>query len=182
MGPTSNSVEQAAADQVLSFFVGGAEYGVPILRVRELVGSLAITRVPSAPAFVRGVANLRGRVVPVVDLSLRFGREETTVTRWSCIVIVESASVGLVGLLADSVSQVVALSTALEPPPSFGTSAPRQFLAGMGAQGDHFLLVLNLEAVLDFDAPLIPDAPAGEATEGAAEAAPAPASEGVVGT
>src|ERR687889_643780 len=111
------SVEAAAASpaaltQYLSFFVAGEEYAVGILQVKEIIEYDVVTRVPSMPACVRGVLNLRGRVVPVVDLARSFGLGESALTRRSCIVVVEVALDGeptVVGVLVDAVSQVLDL-------------------------------------------------------------------------
>lgn len=136
--------------QYLTFFVAREEYALDVLRVREVVGVAPITRVPSTPAQVRGVVNLRGNVVPVVDLGLRFGREELTPTRRSCIVVVEPTlgTDRIVGLLVDSVSRVVTLAEdAVVPVPAFGTQASAELLAGMGIVGSAFVLILVPELV-----------------------------------
>ena len=159
--------------QHLSFFVGGEEYAVGVLQVKEIIQYPPVTRMPGMPPAVRGVTNLRGRVVPVVDLALRFGQPESVVTKWTCVVMVETTLDGepsVVGLLADAVSQVLELPPAeIEPPPSFGTRVRADFLRGMGKVGAKFVLVLDLDRVLSV-ADLVGAAP--PAAEG--EAAPAP--------
>ncbi|HET6764669.1 MAG TPA: chemotaxis protein CheW, partial [Longimicrobiaceae bacterium] len=128
------------------------EYALGILRVREIIQHDALTRVPAAPAWVRGVINLRGSVVPVVDLAVRFGMGESAVTRWTCLVIVEVALRGeqvVVGLMADAVSQVMELRPDdIEPPPSFGTGACGQHLLGMARTEGKFALILDIDGVL----------------------------------
>ena len=108
-------------EQHLTFFIGREEYAVGILRVREIIEYTDVTRVPGVPAHIRGVINLRGSVVPVVDLGSKFGAEHAVATRTSCIVIVETHLDGqmlVAGVLADSVSQVVDISSdEIEPPP-----------------------------------------------------------------
>lgn len=142
----------AQAQQFLSFYIAGEEYAVSILEVKELIEYTAVTKMPSMPPFIRGVANHRGSVVPVLDLAVRFGFPSTPITKWTCIVMLEFRVEGedaLVGVLADSVSQVVEfLPEDIEPPPTFGTRASAAFLKGMGRSGKKFVLILNLEHLL----------------------------------
>lgn len=147
---TANSAVEPA--QYLTFHLAGEEYAIGILRVKEIIQYDAITRVPTAPPSIRGVINLRGSVVPVVDLALRFGLAATEVTRWTCIVIAEVAVDGeptVMGVLADSVSQVVDLlpGDILEPP-AFGTRARVEHLLGMARMGRKFALILDIDRVL----------------------------------
>ena len=149
--------------QYLSFALGGEEFAVDILRVREIIEYGPLTRVPAMPASVRGVINLRGRVVPVVDLAARFGLREREITRRSCIVMleltVEDAAV-VVGVIADAVSQVLDLAaTEIEPAPSFGTSVDTRFILGMAEAGSRFVILLDIDRVLDA-AELLADATA----------------------
>jgi purine-binding chemotaxis protein CheW len=137
------------ATQYLSFSVGEEEYGLPVLAVREILEYEHVTRVPRTPAFIRGVINLRGRVVPVMDLAVRFGLPCATVTKRSCVVIVEVAAGGeaaVLGLMVDAVHQVVELAPSdIEAPPSFGTRADIQFLKGLGHSGKRFVLLLDID-------------------------------------
>jgi purine-binding chemotaxis protein CheW len=139
-------------DQYLTFFMRDEEYAVGILRVKEIIEYETVTRVPTTPPHVRGVINLRGAVLPVVDLAAKFGHGETQPGRTTCIVIVETQLHGevlAVGLLADSVSQVVDLDAAdIEPPPPFGTNIRVDFLVGMGKLDGRLLLVLEIDRVL----------------------------------
>jgi purine-binding chemotaxis protein CheW len=139
-------------DQYLTFFMRDEEYAVGILRVKEIIEYETVTRVPTTPPHVRGVINLRGAVLPVVDLAAKFGHGETQAGRTTCIVIVETQLHGevlAVGLLADSVSQVVDLDAAdIEPPPPFGTNIRVDFLVGMGKLDGRLLLVLEIDRVL----------------------------------
>lgn len=144
--------EPSQRSQYLSFTLAGADHAVGILQVKEILQFEGATRVPSVPASVRGVINLRGNVVPIVDLALKFGLRETPVGRRTCVVIVE-ASVGgkrtAVGVLADSVNEVLDLGAAdIEPPPSFGTGVKVDYLIGMGKVGKGFVLLLDLDRVL----------------------------------
>src|SRR3954468_22853749 len=102
----------AERKQYLTFSISGDQYAIGIHHVREVVEFESLTRVPSTPGYIRGVINLRGKVVPVVDLALKFGLHETEVTRWTCIVIVEVVAEGeqtVIGLMTDRVSQVIDL-------------------------------------------------------------------------
>ena len=138
--------------QYLTFIVGDVEYGIGILRAKEIIEYGTITTVPNAPHFVRGVINLRGRVVPVVDLAVRFGRRPAEVTRRSCIVIVEvdrDGTLDVVGVVADRVSQVAELPpSVIEPPPAFGTGVRTDWLLGLGRAEKGFVLLLDTDRVL----------------------------------
>ncbi|QSQ20907.1 purine-binding chemotaxis protein CheW [Pyxidicoccus parkwayensis] len=148
----SASTEKAARSNYLSFVIAGEEYAVGILRVREIIEHCPITRVPGMPAAVQGVINLRGSVVPVVDLAVKFGMPPRPVTRWSCFVIVEVALDGqqtAIGLLTDSVSEVLELGPDdIEAPPAFGTRVRLDFLLGMGRHDDRFIMLLDLDRLL----------------------------------
>ena len=139
-------------EQYLTFFIRSEEYAVGILRVKEILEYEAVTRVPGMPSHVRGVINLRGAVLPVVDLAAKFGHAETEPTRTTCIVVVETKVEGemlVIGLLADSVSQVIDLtSEQIEPPPSFGTGVRLDFLTGMGKLDGRLVLLLDLDRIL----------------------------------
>lgn len=120
-----------------------------MLAVREILEYEQVTRVPRTPAYIRGVINLRGRVVPVMDLAVRFGLPRASVTSRSCVVIVEVTAGGepaVMGLMVDAVHQVMELSPSdIETPPSFGTRADIQYLRGLGRAGKRFLLLLDIE-------------------------------------
>jgi purine-binding chemotaxis protein CheW len=139
-------------EQYLTFFIRSEEYAVGILRVKEILEYETVTRVPGMPPHVRGVINLRGAVLPVVDLAAKFGHAETEVTRTTCIVVVETRVDGellVVGLLADAVSQVIDLAAdQIEPPPSFGTGIRIDFLTGMGKAEGRLVLILDLDRIL----------------------------------
>ncbi|HEU4385445.1 MAG TPA: chemotaxis protein CheW [Anaeromyxobacteraceae bacterium] len=141
--------------QFLSFTMDGVDYAVGILQVREILQYEPVTRVPSVPRSVRGVINLRGAVVPVVDLSLKFGLPETPVSGRTCILIVEARLDGeptVLGVLADSVSEVLELGPRdVEPPPAFGTRVTVDYLAGMGKVDGRFVLLLDLDRALSTD-------------------------------
>jgi purine-binding chemotaxis protein CheW len=138
--------------QYLTFFLAGEEYAVGILQVREILELGPITRIPATPVHIRGVINVRGSVVPVIDLAVKLGLPETQVTRRTCVVIVEVAFQGetrVLGILVDAVHQVIELSAAeIEAPPTFGTQIPASFLAGMARAEPKFVMLLDLERIL----------------------------------
>ncbi|HLG17969.1 MAG TPA: chemotaxis protein CheW [Blastocatellia bacterium] len=148
------SAAKEAADQrqYLTFFLAGEEYAISILRVKEIIAYGTLTKVPTMPPFIRGVINLRGSVVPVVDLAVRFGMPESPVTKWTCIVIAEIDLEGeqtVMGVMADAVNQVLDLSPDdIEAPPAFGTQVRIDYLLGMGKVGKKFALILDIDRVL----------------------------------
>ena len=154
--------------QYLTFHLAGEEYAVDILQVKEIITYGTLTKVPHTPASIRGVINLRGNVVPVVDLGIKFGLTVSPVTDRTCIVIVEAMineSRAVMGIIADSVSQVVSMSEDnILPAPAFGSRVRKDFLRGMGQSNDKFVLILEIEKVLNAD-DLPPTAPGGGAEE-----------------
>jgi purine-binding chemotaxis protein CheW len=144
--------QKAASGQYLCFNLAGEECAIGILRVREIIEYATVTRVPSVPPWVRGVMNLRGGVVPVLDLTVKFGLPESPVTKRTCIVVVEVALDGepaVMGVVVDAVSQVLELSPSdIVPPPAFGTSVRVDYLLGLGKLGDRFALLLDIDRVL----------------------------------
>ncbi len=146
------------AGQYLSFFIAGEEYALNILRVKELIQYAPVTKMPSLPPGFSGVLNLRGRVVPVLDVALRLGVGETTVTKWTCVVMFETQAedgeAGLVGLLADSVHQVIELKDGdIEPPPRFGTTARAAYLHGVSQQAKKFVMLLDVDRLIGEQVP-----------------------------
>ena len=141
--------------QYLTFHLAGEEYAVGILKVKEIIEHGTLTVVPQTPPSVRGVINLRGNVVPVVDLAIKFGMAQSPITNRSCIVIVEVALDGeqaVMGVIADSVSQVIDLpASEILPPPAFGTRIKADFLHGMAKADKKFFLVLDIDKVLATD-------------------------------
>jgi purine-binding chemotaxis protein CheW len=139
-------------NQYLTFFIRGEEYAAGILRVKEIIEFERVTRVPAMPDHVRGVINLRGAVLPVIDLAAKFGHGPSEPARTTCIVVAETklgAELLTVGVMADAVSEVVDIADdAIEPPPSFGTHVRADFLTGMGKLDNRLLLVLDVDRVL----------------------------------
>jgi purine-binding chemotaxis protein CheW len=143
------------AVQYLTFITAGEEYAISIVKVTEIVEYEAVTTVPNTPVWIRGVTNLRGRVVPVVDLAVKFGLPASGISKFSCIIITEVMFEGenlTMGVLADSVSQVIELSAdEIEQTPPFGTRVRTEFLLGMGTLGKKFCLILDIDKVLSAD-------------------------------
>lgn len=157
--------------QQLTFLIAEEEYAVGILRVREIIQFEKVTRVPKTPPWIRGVINLRGSIVPVVDLAVKFGLRETQVTSATCIVITEVEIGGeqtVMGLLADAVSQVIRLEPGeIETPPAFGATVQTDFLLGMGRAAGRLVLMLDVDKVLSTDELLVAADAAAEPPSGA---------------
>lgn len=153
--------------QYLTFLVAGDEYAVDILKVREILELGQVTKVPSMPAWIRGVVNLRGAVVPLVDLAAKFGLPATTPGKRTAVVVVEIALAGrltVMGAVVDSVRQVLDLTPGqVEPPPPFGTQIRVEFLRGMTETDGKFILLLDADAVLSVDELLMAEEVAQEA-------------------
>jgi purine-binding chemotaxis protein CheW len=144
-----------APSQYLTFSLGGEMFAVGILNVKEIIEYGHLTGIPMMPEFIRGVINLRGSVVPVVDLSARFGGRTTEVCRRTCIVIVEVADGEArhdVGIMVDAVSEVLDIPGGeIEPPPSFGAKIRADFISGMGKVDGRFVILLNIDKVLSVE-------------------------------
>lgn len=141
--------------QYLTFLLGGEMFGIGILTIKEIIEFHEVTPVPMMPRCVRGVINLRGAVVPVVDLQARFGRQPTPVTKRTCIVIVElgmGSEIPVMGVVVDGVSEVLDITASdIEPAPAFGTQMRTDFIAGMAKVRDRFVILLSAEDVLAID-------------------------------
>lgn len=137
--------------QYLTFKLGAEVFALDISKVREVLDYTAITKVPQTPDFMRGVINLRGNVVPVVDLRLKLGMSATERTVNTCIIITEVAVDGdtvVLGALADSVQEVMDLEPDhIEPAPKIGTKLRTEFIKGMGKQNDRFIIILDVDKV-----------------------------------
>ena len=138
--------------QYLMFNLGGETYGVGIHAIREIIEYPGVTTIPLAPAFLHGVINLRGAVVPVLDLSVRFGREPTVINRRTCIVVVEVAqgdALHMLGVLVDAVSEVREVEASeVESRPQFGTGLRNDFVTAMLRREQGFIPILDVAAVL----------------------------------
>ncbi len=141
--------------QYLTFLLSGEMYAVGILNVKEIIEYGQLTEIPMMPAFIRGVINLRGSVVPVIDLSARFGGHTTETSRRTCIVIIElvhDEEHHDIGVVVDAVSEVLEVSSAdIEPAPSFGAKIRADFIAGMGKIAGKFVIILDIQKVLSVD-------------------------------
>ncbi|MHB8482930.1 MAG: chemotaxis protein CheW [Nitrospiria bacterium] len=144
--------ESAHQTQYLTFYLAREEYAIGLLQVKEIIEYGVLTKVPAMPKSIRGVINLRGGVVPVVDLSVKFGLPENPITKRTCIVIVEMEIEGeksVAGIIADAVNQVMDFSPEdIEPPPFFGTQVKVDYLLGMGKIDKKFIQILNVNQIL----------------------------------
>jgi purine-binding chemotaxis protein CheW len=150
--PTNQTKQPGMVSQYLIFSLGGELFAVGTLRVREIIEFGNITSVPMMPGFIRGVINLRGAVVPVIDLNARFGRAKTEISRRTCIVILEVQSeedTHVLGIIVDAVSAVRQIDSGnIEPAPSFGTRIRADFIDGMAKVNGSFVILLDLGKVL----------------------------------
>lgn len=139
----------------LTFMLGEEVFAVDVQKVREVLDYTSITRVPRTPEFMRGVINLRGSVVPVIDMRLKFGMEGTDDTVDTCVVVMEIRLDGettVIGALADSVREVFDLDAGqIEPPPRIGTSLNTEFIRGMGKHDEQFIIILDIDRVFSAD-------------------------------
>ena len=144
-----------ASAQYLSFSLGTEVFALDIRGVREIIQFGTLTTVPLMPRFLRGVINLRGAVVPVIDLQVRFGRAPAAVGKKTCIVIFDSVRDGErteLGLMVDAVSEVVDIEPGrIDPPPSFGAPVTRDFIRGMGRLGDRFVILIDPARAFDVE-------------------------------
>lgn len=144
-----------ATQQYLTFSLGDEVFAMDIRTVREIIQHASMTVVPLMPDFVRGVINLRGAVVPVIDLQSRFGRSHSAVGKKTCIVIFDASNQGesqVLGLMVDAVSEVIDISEArIEPTPSFGTTITREFIRGMGKVENDFIPIIETDKALSMD-------------------------------
>ncbi|MBD9358470.1 chemotaxis protein CheW [Methylomonas albis] len=168
----------ANAGQYLTFVLGGEVYALGILNIKEIIDYGQLTEVPMMPSFVRGVINLRGSVVPVIDLLARFGRGTTQIVKRTGIVIVETSAGENedelsqdIGIIVDAVNEVVEISRQdIEPPPSFGAGIRPDFINGMAKRDNRFVILLNVNKVLSVDEmAALGQTIAGPAHEGAIE-------------
>ncbi len=152
-------------NQYLTFKLGDEVFALDISKVREVLDFTAVTRVPQTPEFMRGVINLRGNVVPVMDMRLKFGMSATERTVNTCIIITEIALDGeetIIGAMADSVREVLDIAAdQVEPPPRLGAKINTDFLRGMGKHDDQFIMILEADKIFAAgEFPMVCEAPA----------------------
>ena len=144
-------------EQYLAFTLGGETFAMDIRSIREVIQFGGITQVPLMPPFIRGVINLRGSVVPVIDLCVRFGRPATEVANRTCIVLLElregeSDATAELGVIVDTVSEVLSIGESeIEPAPAFGNDLRTDFIAGVAKVADRFVILLDVNHVLSVD-------------------------------
>jgi purine-binding chemotaxis protein CheW len=144
------------AGKYMAFRLANQDYGLPILKVREIIGLVDITRVPCADSFIRGVINLRGKIVPVIDLRMKFGMEPCPATEQTVIIVVQYATTRgdiTMGVLVDQVQEVLSIEAdEIEPPPSFGAgSMSTDFILGIGKAAKRVVFLLDIGRVLSGD-------------------------------
>ncbi len=154
-GRSAALVETPLTQQFLTLTLGQELFALPIEHIREIIEFGGLTEIPLMPSFLRGVINLRGAVVPVIDLAVRFGRERTAIAKRTCIVIVEveqNDSLQLLGIIVDAVNEVLAVEGhQLENRPAFGARIRADFIAGILKHREQFVVVLDIPHVLSLD-------------------------------
>ena len=156
MANTENKPNQAdmtsKEGKYLTFALANEEYGIGILKVKEIIGMMPITSVPQSPAYVKGVINLRGKVIPVIDLRLRFSMSEVEYTEKTCIIVVEiktTTGQRQTGIVVDSVSEVLKIKEEdIEETPSFGTALDTEYIFGMAKMEGGVKILLDIDKVL----------------------------------
>ena len=145
----------AMASQYLSFSLANEEYGVDILRVQEIKGWTPVTQIPNAPAFLKGVLNLRGTIVPIVDLRMRFHLEAVEYTPTTVVIVLSLINDGrerTFGIVVDAVSDVLNIAAAdIRPKPDFGTAVDADFISGLATVGEHMVMLLDIDRLLQVD-------------------------------
>jgi purine-binding chemotaxis protein CheW len=158
MSESPQTLEQKSKGEVnregkyLTFSLAGEEYGIGILKIKEIIGMMPVTTVPRTPSYVKGVINLRGKVIPVVDLRLKFGMEEMAYTERTCIIVVEIKGQGasvLIGIVVDSVSEVLNVKgSEVEDRPMFGARLETDYILGMAKMNGGVKILLDIDKVL----------------------------------
>ena len=158
MSESSETIEQSAnaithlGGKYLTFSLSNEEYGIGILKIKEIIGMMPVTSVPQTPDFVKGVVNLRGKVIPVMDLRLKFSMEAVDNTERTCIIVVEiegKAGDILIGLVVDSVSEVLNIAqNDIEKTPSFGTNLDTKYILGMAKMEGGVKILLDIDRIL----------------------------------
>ncbi|HPK53757.1 MAG TPA: chemotaxis protein CheW [Smithellaceae bacterium] len=147
--------EHKGEGKYLTFTLAGEEYGIGILKVKEIIGIIAVTPIPQAPSYIKGVTNLRGKVIPVIELRLKFGLPAAEYTERTCIIVTEIAKESghiLIGILVDSVSEVLNIKGSdIEDTPNFGTRLNTDFILGMAKAGGGIKILLDIDRVMNSD-------------------------------
>jgi purine-binding chemotaxis protein CheW len=155
MAENQGEKDHGREGKYLTFTLAGEEYGIGILKVKEIIGIITITPIPQTPPYVKGVINLRGKVIPVIDLRLKFGLPLMEYTERTCIIVIEiSKETGhiLIGILVDSVSEVLNIKGAdIEDTPNFGTRLNTDFILGMAKAGGAIKILLDIDRVMNAD-------------------------------
>lgn len=148
-GTNPNQVQaKQRGGKFLTFFLAEEEYGLEILKVREIIGMLPVTKMPRTPEHVRGVVNLRGKVIPVIDLRLKFGLESKAQTEETCTIVVQAAGVDM-GIIVDKVSEVLDITEKdIEDAPSFGSDVQTDYILGIGKMQGRVRILLDIDRVL----------------------------------
>ncbi len=166
--PSDASPSHDVGGKYLTFELAGEDYGLGILTVREILKIMEITSVPRMPSYVKGVVNLRGKVIPVVDLRSKFGIEAVEATDETCIIVVVVGGVET-GIVVDRVLEVLDIaSDDIDPPPSFGAAVGSDFILGMGRRGEGVTILLDISTVLQ-ERELVPVLTAAQQTPAAKE-------------
>ena len=151
-GEQSHGSPQRKDDKYLTFTLDDEDYGIGLLKVREIIGIMDITTLPHTPPYVKGIINLRGRIIPVVDLRQKFGLEWTEYTQRTCIIVVEVSSRSgpmQIGVVVDFVSEVLPIQAAdIDPPPSIGGSVDTRYIQGIGKVKGRVKILLEIDQVL----------------------------------
>ncbi len=143
---------RAKAGKYLTFKLASEEYGLEILKVQEIIGMMCITKVPKMPSFIRGIINLRGKLIPVINMREKFALDPMADTEKTCIIVVQIAEKNsslTIGILVDEVSEVLDIvQSNIEPPPSFGSNVDTNFILGIGKVGDKVEILLDIDKIL----------------------------------
>ena len=154
VGPVGNS-STATGSQFLTFVVAGEEYGVDILKVQEIKGWTPVTRIPNTPPHVQGVLNLRGTIVPIIDMRLRFHMDKAEYTPTTVIIVLSVHTRWgdrVIGVVVDAVSDVLDVATAdIKPAPDFGSSVDIEFISGLATTNNHMVMLLDIDRLLTED-------------------------------
>ena len=167
MGEQAKVIDQAVKlmsdreGKYLTFSLAGEEYGIGILKVKEIIGMMTITIVPQTPDYIKGVINLRGKVIPVIDLRAKFSIAQAEYTERTCIIVVEISAKGrtiLMGIVVDSVSEVLNIKSAdIEETPAFGTKLNTEFILGLAKVGGGIKILLDIDSVLSVEEVILMD-------------------------